>query len=1216
MRFISLKNPVLFILFLFPAFLWSQKVDGLIQPYLDNYASEKGFLPSDVAEWEITDQFSSRHNGLTHVHIRQIYNGIPVYNAVANFAIKEGKVVSMTSRLEKNISLRAEGSNPVLSPSQAITSAIASLGGGTPSGLPVKLMYTPGPEGELFLSWNLSIHTADGKHWWSVRINAIDGSLINKVDWMAECTFPGHPTESHAHPEASVESVFQKTESMGSPGQYRVFRYRIESPSFGPRTLEIEPADSLASPFGWHDTDGITGAEYTITRGNNVHASEDADDDDTPGYSPDGGALLDFDFPLNLNQPPAAYQDAAITNLFYLNNIMHDYAWQYGFDEQAGNFQETNYSGNGLGGDYVFADAQDGGGLNNANFGTPPDGSNPRMQMYLWAANTGNDSFLTVNTPGAIAGKYITAGANFGPAVGPTPITADIVIVNDGAGADTADGCEPFLNSAAMSGKIVMINRGNCTFVAKVQAAQNAGAVAVIVVNNAGGNPAPMGGTSSTITIPSVIIRQADGNLIRAQIAAGSTVNVTLQDFSGNFDRDGDFDNGIIAHEYAHGISNRLTGGGSNTDCLGNAEQMGEGWSDYFAIMLSIDTGFVNRGIGTYAIFEPTTGIGIRNAPYSYDFSVNPYTYDDTNNQFGVSQPHGIGFVWCTMLWDLTLDLIDQYGFDEDQYNGTGGNNIAMQLVMDGMKLQACEPGFVDGRDAILLADQINNGGANQCLIWNAFARRGLGFSADQGSVNSRTDQIEAYDLPPICLQPVTPPVADYVYSVTSNCNNRIEFTDKSTNIAQHWNWNFGDGNSDTTQNPVHIYTASGTYNVVLIASNSLGSDTLTQTVTITLAPAPIVADAAICEGETATLSVNGSGTYTWYDNNGNVLNTGVVFQTLALSADTSFLVEETIVAPIQYVGPADNTLGTGGYHNNAFTGALNFTAEGGFTLISVWVDAGAPGNRTISIWDDTDASGNVVDQVTVSIPAAGPQRITLNLEVPGAGTYSIGTSFADLYRNNAGASYPYTIPGLVSITSSSATTNPAGFYYYFYDWEVQGESCLSDKATVNVTVSSAEFTYTQDSLVKEVTFTDLSQGATDWLWSFGDGLTATQQNPVHLYPGIGSFVVSLTVNGICTYTDTIFIEPSVGIGTLEPGLRVQLQPNPAETEVRISFSQSLNETATLALIAADGRLIGQKTIQAGTTYTDWDIRALPPAVYLIQVITARGRQYLRLVVE
>ena len=73
-----------------------------------------------------------------------------------------------------------------------------------------------------------------------------------------------------------------------------------------------------------------------------------------------------------------------MSNLFYWNNIIHDVFYQYGFDEVSGNFQDKNHSQGGAGGDAVYAEAQDGGGTNNANFATPPDGTHPRMQMYLW----------------------------------------------------------------------------------------------------------------------------------------------------------------------------------------------------------------------------------------------------------------------------------------------------------------------------------------------------------------------------------------------------------------------------------------------------------------------------------------------------------------------------------------------------------------------------------------------------------------------------------------------------------------------------------------------------------------------------------------------------------------------------------------------------------------------------------------------------------------
>lgn len=264
--------------------------------------------------------------------------------------------------------------------------------------------------------------------------------------------------------------------------------------------------------------------------------------------------------------------------------------------------------------------------------------------------------------------------------------------------------------------------------------------------------------------------------------ADGSNPRIQMYLCSGN---DGDLDNLVVVHEYAHGISIRLTGGPSNSGCLNNQEQMGEGWSDYYGLMMTIqpsDVGTTSRPVGNYLFAQGPNGAGIRSYPYTTDTNVNPFTYDDIKTE---SVPHGVGSVWATMLWDMTWALIDEYGFDPDLYNGTGGNNIAMHIVTEGLKLQPCNPGFVDGRDAILAADQALYGGANQCLIWQAFADRGLGASASQGSTGDRSDGVEAFDMPGICVvelektSDVTEalPGEEIVYSITATNNTAVTQT-------------------------------------------------------------------------------------------------------------------------------------------------------------------------------------------------------------------------------------------------------------------------------------------------------------------------------------------------------------------------------------------------------------------------------------------------------
>ncbi len=764
--------------------LFAQNSNSIIQSYFEEHQTELKLESADVSDWVITNEYYSNSTAITHVYIKQQLNGLEIVNGSANFNLLNGEVFSMGDRLVKGIAQKSNGASPSISPQQAIQSAAEQLdielneplkiinpisvhefvfdkAGISLENIPVKLVYQYTSKDEVRLAWDLSINTLDAQNWWSVRVDAETGTIIGKNNWTSQCLLEACAHDNHA---ASTDRASQSNanlpEEMNAPpvvGAYNVFAIPTESPSHGPRTLVADPEDPIASPFGWHDDDGILGSDYTTTRGNNVHAYEDIQDNNTAGDSPDGGPTLTFDYTYDVNQSAFDNLDAAITNLFYMNNIMHDVWYQYGFDEPSGNFQQENYTNSGgFGNDYVRAEAQDGSGTNNANFSTPNDGQRPRMQMYIWSSSANNN--FTVNAPPsdeALDIEYTNSNADFGPDIPSVPITADLVLVTDESGGDPNDACEDILNGDDIEGKIAVIRRGDCEFGFKVLAAENEGAVAVIIVNNVAGDPVAMGGGvfGNSVNIPSIMLSSAEGESIIDALENGDLVNGTIVDDSAELvAADSDFDNGIIAHEYGHGISNRLTGGGNNTNCLGNDEQMGEGWSDWFGIMLTMeadDQPEDPRGVGTYVIYQPNDGNGIRPAPYSTSFSVNNFTYDDTNNSNLTSQPHGIGFVWSTMLWDLNWALIDVYGYDPDVYNGTGGNNIAMQLVIDGLKLQPCTPGFVDGRDAILEADLLNYDGAHHCIIWEVFANRGLGFSADQGSSFSRTDQDEAFDVPP-----------------------------------------------------------------------------------------------------------------------------------------------------------------------------------------------------------------------------------------------------------------------------------------------------------------------------------------------------------------------------------------------------------------------------------------------------------------------------------
>ena len=743
--------------------------------YFDSQRGRLSLTSSDVADMLLKDDYVSEHNGVRHLYWRQRHLGIEVWNAeLAMHVMRDGSILAMHTAFVPDLARKVAGQAAEIDQVAAIAAAAQSVvlnvrapllklqnergpsrkalytgGGISADDIPVELVYQPSADGgSVRLAWDVTIREADTNNWWSIRVDAATGEVVSRVNWKA------HAGEAHA-PE-------------GSLSQYRVFPFPAENPDQTTHQLVTDPHDNTASPFGWHDTNGAAGNEFTDTRGNNVLAQDDLDGNNTGGTRPvgTGSSPLAFDFAFNpANEPEAGNNlNAAIVNLFYWNNIMHDLTFRYGFNAAAGNFQTNNYGNGGTGNDAVNADALDGlnvgisGSNNNANFSTPPDGSAPRMQMFRWLAPVK----LEVTSPAPIIGNYTGAAAGFGPVFNSAGFTGNLKLVDDGV-APGSDSCTAS-PAGSLTGQIAVIDRGGCEFGLKVLNAQNAGAVAAVVVNNDATAPFGMGpgASGASVTIRAMMISQADGNIIRAQLPApGVAVSmVTTQAH-----RDSDMDAGIIAHEYGHGISNRLTGGPSNTSCLATnlaggatSEQGGEGWSDFWALVIhakASDTALTPRFVGAYSSFQPAaTGPGIRNFPYSTDPAVSPQTY---TNVATTNAPHGVGEIWAGALWNVYWNMVTRYGFDPNLNTGTGGNNKTIQLVIDGMKLQPCSPTMVAARDAILAADQANNGGANFCEIWRGFAAKGLGTNAIGGAF-ARGDETAGFAVPLQCS-------ADFVFA-------------------------------------------------------------------------------------------------------------------------------------------------------------------------------------------------------------------------------------------------------------------------------------------------------------------------------------------------------------------------------------------------------------------------------------------------------------------
>ncbi|KAG8692267.1 Fungalysin/Thermolysin Extracellular metalloproteinase 5 [Ceratobasidium sp. 395] len=512
-------------------------------------------------------------------------------------------------------------------------------------------------EAQLNLAWRLEVTMHDNQY--EAYVSALDSSKIIAVaDWVKDAPAPrgedGSLTalqekvfgQSVLSPEESFSQVALSSGGKGSPGgTYRVWKWGINDPSLGDRTLEESPYDKVSSPLGWHSlpagNDPVnshpgmkadTIVNYTTTVGNNVIAQANwaGKEPWKLNHRPNGGPDLIFDFPYGANpgddgwqtREPRSYVNASVTQLFYLANMYHDLLYLYGFDEASGNFQQFNFGKGGGEGDGVILDAQDSSGFNNANFMTPPDGTNGRCRMYIW------------NT------------------------------------------AKPF--------------------------------------------------------------------------------------------RDGGLDAGILIHELSHGLSTRLTGGPSAPSCLedGQSGGMGEGWGDWIATTVRSTSTYSDYPIAAWAA---NTKRGIRHFPYAVNSTVNPEMYDYLQ-RMDWREVHAIGEVWAEILWVVSNKLIEKHGFADSLFpsadpqfyrtviHGNGvkqlvpnkGNTLALQLVVNGMKLQPCNPTFAQARDAIIQADGVLTGGENKCLLWSAFASRGLGTDAKK-LTSARSPSINGFKVPAEC---------------------------------------------------------------------------------------------------------------------------------------------------------------------------------------------------------------------------------------------------------------------------------------------------------------------------------------------------------------------------------------------------------------------------------------------------------------------------------
>ncbi|WP_224361930.1 myxosortase-dependent M36 family metallopeptidase [Hyalangium versicolor] len=583
----------------------------------------------------------------------------------------------------------------------------------------------------------LAVGTKSGKdsEYYSFVISATDGALLFRNNQTADAAYSYRVWAGATDyiPFDGPQGNDATPHPTGTPNGY-------QAPFISPNLVTLQS-------FPYSRNDPWLPPNSTQTNGNNADAYVDVAAPD--GYQPETDLRANttapgaFDYTYDVTKSPidsANQRKAATAHLFYLNNFLHDWYYDYGFDEISGNAQKQNFGRGGLENDAIKAEAQDYLGRNNANMSTPSDGGRPRMQMYVFDGLPA----LKVLSPANLAGIKDAGSASFGALV--YDVTGNVSILNANG---ITEGCTAFA-AGTFTGKIAVIDRGTCNFIIKAKNAQVAGAIAVIIANNVAGASAPgMSGADATITVPTLSITKEEADAWKTEVRTnGTTISANLKK-TADLDRDGTIDNNIVAHEWGHYISNRLIGN-SNGLVNNQGRSMGEGWGDFHAMLLSVrDEDRTKPGNNTFqgvyamASYVMSGGanngyyFGIRRVPYSTDFTKNALTFKHIANYTALpgtapinstltgasnSEVHNSGEVWANMLWECYASLLNAYPFQEAQ-------DRMKSYLIAAYKTTPNSPTFIEARDA-LLAVAAAADPADYTRFVNAFAKRGAGFGA------------------------------------------------------------------------------------------------------------------------------------------------------------------------------------------------------------------------------------------------------------------------------------------------------------------------------------------------------------------------------------------------------------------------------------------------------------------------------------------------------
>ncbi len=477
----------------------------------------------------------------------------------------------------------------------------------------------------------------------------------------------------------------------------------------------------------------------TETVGNNVDAYADL-------VEPDG--INDGDFratatapgvfahPFDPSRGPRdddVQTQAGITHLFFVNNWLHDYWYDLGFDEAAGNAQADNFGRGGEEGDPLRAEAADYSRRNNANMSTPRDGESPRMQMFLW------DGLASRHF--SVAGTTFPVGiSTFGPRT--FDLTGPLALADDGTD-PTSDACTDLTGD--VTGAIVLVDRGDCSFLAKTRRAEAAGALGVIVINDQPGDTRINMSGSGMVGIPAMMVSQDDGAMLRGMLGASARMARETRP-----EVDSSFDTQVVTHEWGHFLHHRLLSCGSY-QCAAESE----GWGDFLALHAMMRPGddldgaypsgsFSNQGreavyFGTRRIaYSANRAIDDLSFRHIADDEPLPDTHPFDATSLPNSEVHNAGEVWATMMFDTLIAMLRRSEAPGAPYDFDGARRQLGRYIVTGMQLAPRAPTFTEQRDAIVAA-ALEHDVEDARLVAEAFAGRGAGTCAVSPSRYSET---------------------------------------------------------------------------------------------------------------------------------------------------------------------------------------------------------------------------------------------------------------------------------------------------------------------------------------------------------------------------------------------------------------------------------------------------------------------------------------------